>query len=364
MFQKIIFLLVFTFAVFTRAEDTISISNIKISAAGANAAATRAIAIEKGQIKAFSELVKLHFPKALNKAATINSAKILNTVESFELSDEKRSATNYFAKMSVIFNKSQVETLMKTFNADYVENTPIKQQDPISLEVDEAPAMDSLIVPIYEKNGQVYWLDDESPWYNLWQEKLKLANSNKFVLPIGDLEDLSLLNKDTLSKNLIDLSVLLERYNINNIALLKLKIIEDNTASLSIDYINRFHRSWQHHNFAEISDIDINHIINKYYNEAINFKFNSNQSFAESLQNTDPKTILVSFPIRKISDWEDLEQTLASFKFISIEIKEVSLENYSFNLTYSVDFNKLEHILHENNLFLKPQGKNHYIMEH
>lgn len=364
MLQKIIFCFILTFAIIAKAEDTISISNVKISAAGANAAATRATAVEKGQIKAFFELVKLHFPNSLDKANIISSEKILNSVESFELSDEKRSATNYFAKMTVRFNKSTIENLLQVSDADYVENSFTEEAIARApQETDEAPAMDSLIVPIYEKDGQIYWLDDENPWHAFWQEKLKSSHDNKFVLPIGDLEDLSLLNKDSLSKNLIDLSPLLERYNINNIALLKLKISENNKAELSLDYINRFYRAWQHHDFAAINNGDLNNIIAQYYNEIIRFKFNNNQSFADSLQTRDPKTIAVDFPIRKLSDWADLEQTLARFKFISIEIKEVSLENYSFNLTYTIDFEKLKLILYENNFSLKEQGKNHYLME-
>ena len=38
---------------------------------------------------------------------------MLDTVEGFELSEEKRSATNYLAKLKVKFNREDVDKLMK-----------------------------------------------------------------------------------------------------------------------------------------------------------------------------------------------------------------------------------------------------------
>lgn len=368
---KIITALLFTFfSFFAIADEVIIIKDVKISASDKNSSLARNNAIEKGQIRSFHELVKLHYPNATHKANKIREEQIFNTIESFELADEKRSSTHYFAKISVRFSKSQVEKLMTDLGGKFAEAAqpniavePALNTQPISASL---PTMDSLIMPIFEQDGTSYWFDDENTWLNFWQKKLAHSTSTQFTLPIGDLEDIAIINKTILNKNIIDLSPLFGRYGINNIALVKLKRSENDSQpnfSLQVDYINRFNSSWQQHIFPQISNSDINFIMMQYYQEIQKFSFNSGQTFADSLVTKEPQTIIIDFPIKQISDWLALEQVLANIKYVTqIELERVNLHAYRFNLTYNIELEKLHNLLRSYNFILQDAEDGRYAL--
>ena len=354
------------------ATEILNIKNIKISAAAKNATIARNLAIENGQVKAFYELVKLHYPAALNKIDKLNQTEIFNTIEGFELSEEKRSSTQYFAKMSVNFNDKNLTKIMNELGARYKEYT-----EPKSIEKDtetqikpqtevDTPRLNSLIIPVFEKDGQAYWFDDENTWLTFWQKKLLDSTDNQFTLPIGDLEDFSFLNKTMISKNIIDLAPLFERYNVNNIAILKLKIIDDmqgNNIALQVNYINRFNPSWQQHDFLNLQEEDLNSALLNYYTQLQDYKFNKTQDFINSLDTVAPKTITINFSIENLLSWIELEHNLSNVKFITnVELKEMNLKNYLFNLTYNIEFDNLQKLLLKHQLVLEDDGENNYTL--
>ena len=257
MFHRI--LLIFSIVLFSYvaiANEVYIIKNVKISGNNKTASIARNMAIEKGQLKAFDMLVKLHYPAAVNKLSKLNKDKILDTVEGFELSEEKRSATNYLAKLKVKFNREDVNKLMNSLGAVFteapkkvqLEEEQITPESAKSSEAIQAPPTDSsntitLIVLIFEQEDRYYGLGDENIWSDLWSKSLEKKANAKFILPIGDLEDLAMLNRDVLKKNLIDLAPLFDRYNVNNLAICR--VIDQSQdsmhhLSLQVDYINKF----------------------------------------------------------------------------------------------------------------------------
>jgi hypothetical protein len=376
MFHKIIIaFLIVCYSFVALADEVLIIKNVKVSASDKNASLARNIAIEKGQIRSFAELVKLYYPDASDRATKFSDAQIFNTVEGFELLEEKRSASNYFAKMNVKFSRKQVDKLMSGLGANF-STKAVKQEEVIIRSEPEiesvpvmvaAPAMDTLVVPVFESNEMLYWFDDENIWLNFWQEKLKHVTSNQFTLPLGDLEDISLLNKNILNKNIIDLSSLFERSGVNNIALLKLKLIDHDNQQhyiLSVDYINRFSHAWQQYTFSGSGNAkDSKTSMSEYYQEMLKFQFNASQSFADSLATIAPQSIIVDFPIKQILDWSALEQILTSQKYITnVELERINFNNYRFSLTYNIKFEKLHELLNRYNFILQESQDGRYAL--
>lgn len=376
MLNKIIILLLTTLiSSITLANDVLIIKNVKISASNKNAGLARTEALEKGQLKAFQELVKLYYPNVAGKAINFTEAEIFNTVEGFKLSKEQRSSTNYFAQMTVKFSKEQIEKLMNNIGGNF-SNNQIKEEEQNEIiqketiveenKTDDSMsiAMDTLLIPLLEENGTINWFDDENKWLEFWHNKSKNTTSNKFTLPIGDLEDISLLNENILNKNLIELASLYEKYSINNIALLKLKINDSNLEqkySLSVDYINRFSHSWQHCNFPAIEKTELSSVMQEYYQEMLKFQFKTTESFSDSLTTIKPQIITIDFPIEHISDWTTLEQILSNIKYISnINLEIISTKYYRFSLTYIVELEKLNEILKSYKLKLQDEYNGRY----
>ena len=385
MFHRI--LLIFSIVLFSYvaiANEVYIIKNVKISGNNKTASIARNMAIEKGQLKAFDMLVKLHYPAAVNKLSKLNKDKILDTVEGFELSEEKRSATNYLAKLKVKFNREDVNKLMNSLGAVFteapkkvqLEEEQITPESAKSSEAIQAPPTDSsntitLIVLIFEQEDRYYGLGDENIWSDLWSKSLEKKANAKFILPIGDLEDLAMLNRDVLKKNLIDLAPLFDRYNVNNLAICR--VIDQSQdsmhhLSLQVDYINKYHHAWQRHDFPSVEGSNLSSLLNKSINEVEQFSFNSSRNNSSKisfdLTIVDPYIIAVDYKVEKLSDWVNLEQILTGIRYISnIDLKQITVNNYHFTITANIAVEDLEEMLKKYNLILQSQSGNKYLLE-
>lgn len=372
MFKKILLLL--SLCLSANANEIYNVKSIKIAASNKNASVARNIAIEKGQLKAFHILVKQHFPEAIDNLSSLKEDAILNTVAGFELADEKRSATNYLAKINVKFSKFHVDTLMNNIGAKFHQKAPRKEEDPLLTaplpKAVTSPTIVSLVIPVFEQETQIYWLDEENDWLNLWNKHpLETSNAkDKFILPVLDLEDLNIINKHILNKNIIDLSPLLEKYNVNNIALVKLKKLDNpssNHLTLQINYIGKFHSSWQHHNFKDLEGEDLNALLNRAYLEIQNFNFNEDQNALakNKFPTIKPNNIIIDFPITNFSDWLSLEKILTNSEYITkLEIKNMNLKQYKISFNYNISLLDLQTLFTNHNLELQENGANNFTL--
>ena len=85
MLIRIFFLLCAALSLNAQAGEVYVIDNIKISANAKSANIARNNAVEKGQLKAFQELLKLHYPDAQSKFNSLDKENISATIESYEL---------------------------------------------------------------------------------------------------------------------------------------------------------------------------------------------------------------------------------------------------------------------------------------
>ncbi len=381
MLIRLAFSLILFFTVYAQANEVYVIKNIKISSSNKSANIARNDAIEAGQLKAFRGLVKLHYPDAQNKVSKINKDDIFSLVESYELSEEKRSATNYYAKLKVKFSRFHVDKLMKSLGATFSESSaPTKNteaaaalEDPKPIVaasetvIPSAPLLTTLVVPVFIKDSKDYWFDDDNLWLSTWQ---KHKQSSNFVLPLADLEDITLINKEIINKNLIDLAPLLEKYNVNNIAIYSFEDIEEgqnHRATLKINYINKHHYSWQTYHFKDVFGTDLSKLLNSGYNEAQVFKFDSNLDtcckVVNDLVTVEPKVITIDFPVEKISDWLNLQQILKTITYVSdIRLEKMSITNYRFFLTINISVAEFKDLLNKYGFRLDEQNNNLFLL--
>lgn len=380
MLNKLFFLLSFLFlSSLAIANEVYNVKGIKIAGSNEKSSVARDIAIEQGQIKAFNILVKRHFPEAVADLNKFKEDDILNTVAGFELSEERISATNYFAKMNVKFSRTHIDKIMKNFGAKFRQSIAVKEmvnkenidKDKESFpEAVTLPTMVTIIIPVLEKEGQTYWIEDENEWLNFWSNKISSTDlKGKFVLPVGDLEDLSVLNKNILNKNIIDVSQILEKYNANNIALAKIvDLSEGNNHSLNLQlhYINKYSSVWHKHNFGNLEGSDVNSLFDKAYQDVNGFIFSTDHNHLiknDKYAITKRNIISIDYITDNFSDWVYLEKLLTKSNYIdSLELQSMNINKYKFTLAYKISFLDLQNLLKKYNFTLQDQVDNKFIL--
>jgi hypothetical protein len=363
-----IIVLLLSFSLQSVATEVYNVKAIKVSTTNQSASIAKNLAIEKGQIQAFQVLVKQHYPNAFEASMNLDKQKIIDTVVSFDLYDERRSTTNYFTKLNVRFNRDKIDKLMKelgaSFNPGKIKNTA----DDITLPSTNAPTMNTLLIPVLQQSQRVYWPDEENNWSQFWDKKLQTIHNSKFILPLSDLEDMELLNKDILKANISELKGLMDRYNVNNVAILKLSEEKKQPTSsfpMQVNYISKYHPAWQQHNFNDITGNNFNEVMEESYKLINSFQFSAGQNyFAENKINvTSPNKIIINYSIEKLSDWLDLENMLRQSRYISnMNLTKVSIYEYDFSFTYNISFSDLQMLLNTYNFDLKDNGEGKFLL--
>lgn len=358
---------------FSSAAEIYTVKSVKVVASNKSASIARNIAIENGQIKAFHILVKQHFPDAAGEIGNISNESILNTVAGFEISNEKKSATNYLATLNVKFNKLQLDKLMKNLG---VEAKFSEKEMPPENKVTEnslpqavtSPTLNSLIIPVYENQAKLQWIDeDNNPWHNYLNSKISglLTKNPKFTLPVGDIEDLSIINKNILNRNIIDLDQLMEKYNVNNILLAKLFSVQEDSQvhyELQLNYINKFNPKWQQHNIDNLSGEEVVEIMKIAYEAIENYDYS--KTYTKIKQNfnlTSIHNIIIDFNIDLISDWIHLEKILKESEYIeNIKLRNMNLNKYKFSIDYKISYLDLVAFFNNNNYELTEEQNSNY----
>lgn len=386
MLNRLVLIIALCFMHFqVHANEVYIIKNIKISGNNKIASIARNEAIEAGQLKAFRGLVKLHYSEALDKVSQIEKDDIFSLVESYELSDEKRSVTHYSAKLKVIFSRQHVDQLMNNLGVYFSENKAASiyneevqsnKHDIITDDLEKEhntqaslpPTLTTLVVPVYINQNNEYWFDDiNNQWLKFLQQK---DVDNKFVLPVADLEDLILLNNKILHKNLIDLAPLLDKYNVNNIAIYTLEdLIEEKSqnhiVSLRVNYINRFHYSWQSHSFSANSGQDLSKLLEKAYSQMQEFNFANNEENQNiSFNEVDLYAMTVEYSVEKISDWVYLQKVLAGVSYIeAVKLNKINRKNYNFSFNAKVSIEDLIKLFKQRGFILEQRDNKFYLVK-
>ncbi len=108
--KKILPVLIFLFPLLAAGDDAFTIANVEISHGGEETAVSKIKAIEAGEMEALrSVLNKLG---AAGQPQNLNSEQVGLLVESYQLQNEKTTATSYSATMTVSFNQVQVRALL------------------------------------------------------------------------------------------------------------------------------------------------------------------------------------------------------------------------------------------------------------
>lgn len=154
--------------------DMFTVTDVPIQATAESAAAAKAVAIADGQLRAFAKLIeRVTSPQDAGLITAPTAETLQSVVAGFSLDNERTSATEYLADLTVRFNGEAVEYLLS--------------QSGVKLAVEQAAPV--LVVPVYWTGDSAVVWEGNNPWRAVW-ERLNLDNRLvPALLPLGDASD-------------------------------------------------------------------------------------------------------------------------------------------------------------------------------
>lgn len=208
--------LFFAIPALASADDPYTILSVSIDATGSNALDAQTIAMRRGQAMAAQRLIerltlpedRVGTPLDFGSAGAIDSifdtSVIAELISGLQIDNEQRSATRYLGELSVNFNRRSVVRLLNSYGVPFVESQ----------------ARPTLVLPIYDANGQFYLWDD-NPWMSAWTSRSYANALAPMTVPTAENGRAILSARDALALDEPRLRELASRYGVSRIAVLR-----------------------------------------------------------------------------------------------------------------------------------------------
>lgn len=308
----LILLLAGTVFTFSAKAENFSVENIHAQAIGQTATEARQRAMSEAESKAFFQLIsRLSDEATATRLLETYQSNISQMVQGAQISNEKISATSYNADVILSFNPDQIQSLLS--------------QSGVS--VAEKPSLSTLVLPVFTQNDRTVLLGSANPWRDAWNNTQIGGSAVTFVLPLGDLEDISLAPLQAVHSSHYDqLKTLADKYHTQRI------LVADATYGQDID---------THDPVLSVVIYDMQP--DNTVNSTMQFKgnagettstllaravtalvsgLNSNWSNQGQLTMGDAEKILVKTPFASLKEWQDIQKrlnTVATIQKTSVE---------------------------------------------
>jgi hypothetical protein len=165
----------------TSAPQPFTVRDVNVDRAAATAAAARELALVEGQRAAFRRLFERLVPRSESRRLPNPvDSRLGDMVENYEVQSERTSAVRYIATLTYRFRPDAVRTLLRNAGIPFAETY----------------AKPYLVLPVLRQSGLTLLWDDPNPWRAAWGRKPPSDGLAPYVLPRGDLADISTINAE------------------------------------------------------------------------------------------------------------------------------------------------------------------------
>jgi hypothetical protein len=174
---------------------------VKVDASADSAAAARDLARIDGQRRALAAVVgRLSNSSEPATLPKLDDKAITDMVASFEVANERMSATHYVADYTFHFRPAKVRRLVRVAETAAVESGGRSAAEP-GAEGAGKPAADSggrsiVVLPVYRDGANLVLWDDPNAWRSAWVERPAGSGPTRLRLPLGDAGDLAAIDAD------------------------------------------------------------------------------------------------------------------------------------------------------------------------
>ncbi|MFP4126330.1 MAG: DUF2066 domain-containing protein [Alphaproteobacteria bacterium] len=188
-------------------EASYRVRDVEVEATAQDAVAARDRAIEQGQRRALEQLLE-RLTADGDAPPDVRELPVADLVSSLEVLDETVGPTSYAATLEVAFDRGAVEELLDDRGIAYADLAA----EPV------------VVVPLWETGSGLRLWEPDSAWKAAWDRALEPDGLVPFVVPLGDLQDLALLNPDQAARaDRTALTALAERYGTDGVVIARLE---------------------------------------------------------------------------------------------------------------------------------------------
>ena len=162
-------------------RDIFTVRIVPVDATAVNVTKAREQGLLAGRITAFWKVIeRLVAPEDLERVPEPTAGEVIIMVRDFSISGERSSAVRYLAEMSVRFHPGPVRALLRAAGVPFTETV----SKPL------------VVVPLYREyaGGRLMLWEDPNPWRIAWTDPASENGLVPFVLPLGDIDDLTTLS--------------------------------------------------------------------------------------------------------------------------------------------------------------------------
>src|SRR5689334_871645 len=176
MIARVVFAALLILAVPAWAADVFTVGPVPVDVTGKSAAEAREEARVDGQRRAFRTLVeRLTLASDRARLPRVDDAMLNNLVQDFSVANERSSAVRYLADLTFRFRSEPVRRLLRGAGIPFAET----------------PSKPVVVLPVLVGDGEPVLWDSPNPWRDAWANRRTQGGLVPFVVPTGDLSDLS-----------------------------------------------------------------------------------------------------------------------------------------------------------------------------
>jgi len=298
-------------------NDVYTVHGIAVDATADTVIEAKKAALSQGYEKAFRALVRKLVPEHDHaKVPKLNSKDALNYVLDISLSAERSSSVRYIANMTVRFKESQTRALLRNSGAAIAETV----SKPV------------LIIPLEKRAGSNLLWEDRNQWRTAWGG---VGASNGLVpltMPLGDLDDLALVDaKGALAGN-EGLWKLARKYGSSDVFLSVAEITNNGAAAnLSAVRVGRFGEGRRYQLNVTKAEGETTQKMLRRAARSLDSSLQHDWKQANLLQFGVERWIQVEVPISGLQDWVLVNNRLEGVPAIN-KVKTRSINRTQVNL--------------------------------
>jgi hypothetical protein len=176
-------------------------ATVKVDATADSAAAARKVARIDGQRHALANVVQqlsgASEPPPLPK---LDDQAITDMVDSFEVANEKMSKVRYLADYTFHFRAARIQKLMRNINVAMAAQYPAGDKPASDKPAPEKPGDKPVVVlAVFQDGNEAVLWDDPNPWRAAWGQIPLATAPVRLSLPLGEADDLSVIDADEAS---------------------------------------------------------------------------------------------------------------------------------------------------------------------
>jgi hypothetical protein len=164
-------------------RDIFTVRAVPVDATAVNVTEAREQGLLAGRIAAFWKVIeRLIAPEDLERVPEPTAGEVIIMVRDFSISGERSSAVRYISEMSVRFHPGPMRALLRAAGIPFTETV----SKPL------------VVVPLYREfaGGRLMLWEDPNPWRIAWTDPASENGLVPYVLPLGDIDDLTTLSME------------------------------------------------------------------------------------------------------------------------------------------------------------------------